>query len=112
MLDYIDFTGLQMKPLLINLIHQTILPLNENTMNITPGDTFGISFDNIPFTNYLIVVTSVSFTNFNNLNNKDMFENGFIYKPSFVSFMRNFRSIEADTSIVKIDFELVECEEV
>lgn len=109
---YVDFNGLQMKPLLFNLINQTILPFNDVTMNINEGDKLAISFDKIPFKNYFLLVTNVTFTSFNKLSNKDMFDNGFIYRPSFNAFMQKYRSIATDDSIVKLDFELVECEEL
>lgn len=107
---YVNFNGLQMKPLLLNLIHQTILPFDEETMNISAGDKLGISFDDIPFTNYYLLVTNVSLTNFNKITNKDMFENGFLYRPAFNTFMKYYRCVEKDTSIVKVDFKIVECE--
>ena len=108
MLSYINFAGMQMKPLLFNLINKTILPLNDITINITAGDKFGISFDNTPFKNYFLLVTSVTFTSFNKLSNKDMFDCGFVYKPSFNSFLKDYRNVDKDSSIVKLDFKIVE----
>lgn len=111
MIDYLDFNGMLMKPLLFNLIHQTILPFNEETRTISAGDKVGISFDNIPFKNYFLLITNVSFTNFNKLSNRDMFENGFMYKPIFTSFIKESKNVENNNSIVKIEFQLMEMEE-
>ena len=110
MLSYINFTGMQMKPLLFELITQTILPFNDLTMNISEGDKFGISFDNTPFKDYSLLITNVSFTSFKKITNKDMSANGFIYKPCFINFMENFRNISEEDSIVKLDFKLIKGE--
>lgn len=97
-----------MKPLLFGLIHQTILPFNDITMNINKGDKFGISFDNIPFKNYFLLITKVSFTNFSKISNNDIYDNGFMYKPIFVRYMEDFRHINIHDTIVKLNFKLVE----
>ena len=108
MLKYIDFAGIQMKPLLFNLINQTILPFDNSSMDISVGDKFRISFDNIPFKNYFIFVTGVTITNFSNISNKDMFNCGFLYRPSFNSYMKKYKKIESNDSIVKLDFKVME----
>lgn len=110
-LEQIDFSGWQMKSLLFGLIHQTILPFNEKSMNISVGDKMKITFDSVPFKNYFLLVTNVTFTDLSKISNKDMFENGFIYKPSFISFMKDFRNIDEGSSVVKVDFKLRECDE-
>ena len=108
MLHSINFLGLQMKPLLYGLITQTILPFNDLTMNIHEGDVFGISFENTLFKDYSLVITNVTFTNLKNVTNADISNNGFIYKPSFLNYLREFRNVQEDSSIVKLDFKLKE----
>ena len=98
---------MQMKPLLYGLINQTILPFNDLTMNITKGDVLGISFNNTLFKDYQLLITNVTHTNLKNITNKDISENGFIYKPAFLTFIKEFRGIEKNDSIVKLDFDLL-----
>ena len=111
MLRTIDFDDLMMKPLLFGLITQTILPVTDDTLGIAKDDIIGISFNNINFRDYNLLVNNVSFTSLSKLTNKDISKNGFIYKKAFYNFIGEFRNIKNDTeSIVKIDFSLVECE--
>lgn len=107
MLNIINFSEYQMKPLLFNLITQTILPFNELTMNISEGDRFGVGFNNTQLKDYSLIVTKVTFTNMKKITNEDIFKNGFLYKPSFLNYMKNFRNVENDSSIVKLDFKLI-----
>ena len=106
-MNVIDFDDLQMKPLLHNLITQTILPLDDFSMNIKEGDIFDISFNNNLFKDYKLMVTNVSFTCFNKIGSADVSKNGFVYKPAFMNFMREHRNIGGKDSIVKLDFMLV-----
>lgn len=108
MQNSINFDDLQMKPLLYNLITQTILPFNDLTMNISEGDVYGISFNNTLFKDYSLLITKVSITSLKKVTTKDISKNGFIYKPAFYNFMKTFRNVEKDDSIVKLDFELVQ----
>lgn len=111
MLKTIDFDDLMMKPLLFGLITQTILPVNEDTLSIAKNDVINISFNNVDFRDYNLLVDNVSFTSLSKLTNKDISKNGFLYKKAFYKFIGEFRNIKSDTgSIVKIDFSLVECE--
>ena len=103
----IDFSDLQMKPLLYGLISQTILPFDDLTMNINEGDTLGITFNNTQFNDYRLLVTNVSVTSLKRVTSNDISRNGFLYKPAFFNFMQTHRCIGADDSIVKLDFELV-----
>ena len=107
-MNTIDFDDLQMKPLLYGLINQTILPFNESTMNISEGDILGISFNDVPFKDYQLLVTNVSFTNLGKVKSNDVSRNGFVYKPAFIDFMKEVRNVSLEDSIVKVDFELVE----
>ena len=107
-MNTVDFDDLQMKPLLYGLINQTILPFNESTMNISEGDMLGISFNDVPFKDYQLLVTNVSFTNLGKVKSNDVSRNGFVYKPSFLDYMRRSRNVGLEDSIVKLDFELVE----
>lgn len=104
----IDFSDLQMKPLLYGLISQTILPFDDLTMNINEGDTLGITFNNTQFNDYRLLVTNVSVTSLKRVTSNDISKNGFLYKPAFVNFMKSYRNVDADDSIMKVDFELVE----
>lgn len=104
----IDFEDLQMKPLLYELITQTILPVNDFTMNISEGDSFDISFNNNLFRDYKLLVTNVSFTSLDKVRPVDVSKNGFIYRPAFINFMKSSKDIEEDDSVVKLDFKLVE----
>ena len=108
MLNIINFDNMQMKPLLYGLINQTILPFNDLTMNISKGDKLGISFNNTLFKDYQLLITNVTHTNLKNVTSKDISENGFIYKPAFLAFLKDFRDIEKNDSIVKLDFELID----
>ena len=99
-----------MKPLLNNLITQTILPFNDITMNINEGDILGISFDNELLIDYSLLITNVSITSLKRISNKDISKNGFLYRPAFLDFMKNFRNVNSEDSVVKLDFELVENE--
>ena len=103
----VEFDELQMKPLLCGLINQIILPLNEVTINIHKGDKLNIKFKDNFFTGYQLFVTSVSLTSLCNVTSEDIDKNGFVYKPSFFSFMMS-RNINVNDSIVKLDFKLVE----
>lgn len=107
-MNVIDFDDLQMKPLLHGLINQTILPFNESTMNISEGDMLGISFNDVPFKDYQLLVTNVSFTNLGKVKSNDVSRNGFIYRPAFLTFMKEVRNVVEEDSIVKLDFELME----
>lgn len=107
-MNTVDFDDLQMKPLLYGLINQTILPFNESTMNISEGDMLGISFNDVPFKDYQLLVTNVSFTNLGKVKSNDVSRNGFVYKPAFLTFMKEVRNVSLEDSIVKVDFELVE----
>lgn len=107
-LEVIDFNDLQMKPLLYGLINQTILPLNDLTMNINKGDMLDISFNDKLFKDYKLLVTNVSLTNLEKVNSEDITRNGFVYKPSFLDYMKKSRNVGLEDSIVKLDFELVE----
>ena len=109
----IDFDSLQMKPLLYELISQTVLPCNEETMNIQEGEVLDISFNHTEFKDYGLLITNVSFTSLDKLRNKDISKNGFVYKPAFINFMQNFRNVTADDeSVVKLDFKLLKMERV
>ncbi len=108
MQNSINFSDLQMKPLLYGLITQTILPFNQITMNIHKGDKFGISFNNTLFRDYSLLITNVKHTSLMKITNKDISKNGFIYRPAFMNFMKKFRNVEETDSIVKLDFELLE----
>lgn len=107
-LNAVDFDDLQMKPLLYNLITQTILPLNESTINISKGDKLDISFNNTLFKDYKLLVTNVSHTSLSRIKNEDISKNGFIYKIAFLTFMKESRNIQEEDSIVKLDFKIVE----
>lgn len=107
-MNTVDFDDLQMKPLLYGLINQTILPFNESTMNISEGDILGISFNDVPFKDYQLLVTNVSFTNLGKVKSNDVSRNGFVYRPAFIDFMKEVRNVSLEDSIVKVDFELVE----
>lgn len=107
-MNTVDFDDLQMKPLLYGLINQTILPFNESTMNISEGDMLGISFNDVPFKDYQLLVTNVSFTNLEKVKSNDVSRNGFVYRPAFIDFMKEVRNVSLEDSIVKVDFELVE----
>ncbi len=104
----IDFEGVQMKPLLYGLICQTLLPFNNATMGIKEGDRFEISFNNDVLKGYVLLVTNVSITSLGRVTNKDISRNGFVYKPAFLNFMKKSKNLEEDSSIVKLDFKLVE----
>lgn len=104
----IDFSDLQMKPLLYGLISQAILPFDDLTMNINEGDVCGITFNNNRFKDYNLLITNVSVTSLKRVTNNDISRNGFVYKPAFINFMKNYRNVDADDSIMKLDFELVE----
>ena len=109
----IDFDSLQMKPLLYELISQTVLPFNETTMNIKEGDVLDISFNNTSFKDYALLVTNVSFTSLDKLKNNDISKNGFVYRPAFINFMQSFRNVAADDdSVVKLDFKLLFKEDI
>ena len=95
MLNVLNFEEIQMKPLFCGLITQTIIPFNDITMNISEGDVFGISFNNVFFKNYSLIITNISFTNMKKITNEDICKNGFLY---------------FDDTIVKLDFELVKKE--
>ena len=109
----IDFDSLQMKPLLYELISQTVLPCNESTMKIEEGDVLDISFNNTSFKDYKLLITNVSFTSLDKLKNNDISKNGFVYRPAFINFMQNFRNVDAaEGSVVKLDFKLLKRERV
>lgn len=103
----INFDEIMMKPLLFELITQTIVPFNEQTMNIQEGDKLDISFNNTPFNGYSLLITNVSVSSLNKVSNKDMSKNGFVYRPSFINFMKDYRNIDVDDSIIKLDFRLI-----
>lgn len=107
-MNTVDFDDLQMKPLLYGLISQVILPFDDLTMNINEGDVCGITFNNNRFRDYNLLITNVSVTSLKRVTNNDISRNGFVFKPAFLNFMQTHRSIDADDSIVKLDFELVE----
>lgn len=109
-MNTVDFDDLQMKPLLYGLINQTILPFNESTMNISEGDMLGISFNDVPFKDYQLLVTNVSFTNLGKVKSNDVSRNGFVYKPAFLTFMKEEKGVGLEDSIVKLDFKLMESE--
>ncbi len=109
-LKVIDFNDLQMKPLLYGLINQTILPLNDLTMNINKGDMLDISFNDKLFKDYKLLVTNVSLTNLEKVSSEDITRNGFVYKPSFLDYMRRSRNVGLEDSVVKLDFELTRSE--
>ena len=103
----IDFSEQQTRLVLEGLITQTVLPYNENTKDIKIGDVFNISFAGISFKNYLVRITNVTITDLGKLTSKDIFENGFMYKPFFLKFMQD-KSIHETDTILKISFELKE----
>lgn len=106
-MNVIDFDDLQMKPLLYNLITQTILPMNDFTINISKGDSFDISFNDTLFKDYRLLVTNVSFTSLEKVGSSDVSKNGFVYKPALINFLKDCKDIGNEDSIVKLDFELV-----
>lgn len=106
-MNTIDFEELQMKPLLYELITQTILPFNESTMNISEGDMLDISFNNVPFKDYKLLVTNVSFTSLGKVKSNDVSKNGFVYRPAFLTFMQDEKGVGLEDSIVKLDFKLM-----
>ena len=106
-MNTIDFEELQMKPLLYGLINQTILPLNENTMNINEGDVISISFNDTLFKDYKLLVTNVSFTSLDKVKSNDVSKNCFVYRPAFLTFMQDEKGVGLEDSIVKLDFKLM-----
>ena len=108
MLNSINFSAYQMKPLLYGLITQTILPFNDITMNIQEGDILGVSFNNTLLKDYSLLITNVTFTSMKKVNNEDISKNGFLYKPTFLEYIENFRNVKEEGSIVKLDFKLME----
>lgn len=101
----IDFSSLQTKLLLEGLITQTVIPCNAEE-NIQKGDLCCISFDGIHLQGYALKVENVTITNIGKLSSKDIFNNGFLYKPFFLDFVKQ-KGMSESTTIRKIDFEIV-----
>ena len=101
----IDFSSLQTKMLLEGLITQTVIPcIAEET--IQKGDVCEISFDNIVLQGYALKVINVTVTSIAKLSSKDIFNNGFLYKPFFLEFVKQ-KGITESTTVMKLDFEIV-----
>ena len=103
----INFSALQTKLVLNKLVTQTILKYDEDTSEISKGDVYPISFENIIFKNYNVKIENVSVTSIMKLTNEDMFNNGFLYKPFFIDFVKSKGISESDI-VLKVDFSLEE----
>ena len=105
----VDFSALQSKLVLEGLITQTVLPFDEESRMLERDDVCEVSFAGLLFKGYSLKVNNVSVTSLAKLSNKDIFDNGFLYKPFFIEFMQGKGIVEDDT-VVKVDFELLECD--
>ena len=100
----IDFSAQQTKFVLEGLINQTILPVNEETLQIKKSMKLPISFEGMNFKDYQLQVCDVKITSADKLTNEDIFKNGFLYKPSFLEFLE--AKGVGNGSVVKVDFRL------
>lgn len=103
----VDFSPLHTKLLLGGLITQTILPFNEETRGLKKGEICRVSFEGLIFNDYSLRILNVSVTDLKKLSNKDISNNGFLYKPFFLEYMDQ-KGMTEESTILKIDFELVE----
>ena len=110
MINAIDFKAEQVKLLLTGLISQTVLGYDDDTMKLQSGMVIPISFEGELFRNYLLKIKDIRITSIRKLSNKDIFLNGFLYKPHFVNYMK-LRGFNPDDTILRINFELIKCNE-
>ena len=103
----VDFDSTLSLMVLQGGITQTIIPFNDETMDIRKGDVCDISFARIPFKDYKLLVEGTSVTSIQKLSNQDLSKNGFIYRPFFEKFMMQ-RGIQCDDTVIKVDFKVVE----
>lgn len=103
----IDFSALETRLVLEGMITQKVLPYNEETRNLKRGDVCNISFNGLQFKDYCLRIVNVTITSLAKLSNQDLFDEGFLYKPFFLDWMRE-KGFEVDDTIIKADFELVE----
>ena len=106
MINSIDFKAEQVKLVLTGLISQTILHYDDSTRDLAKGMVLSVSFEGEIFKNYNLRVTGVKRTYIDRLTNKDVFLNGFLYKPHLVKFLHEM-GFRADDRILRVDFELI-----
>ena len=104
----VDFSPIEAKLVLDGGITQKVLPYDSETENLKKGDCCRISFNKIVFKDSCLEVCNVSVTSIDKLSNHDLFEQGFLYKPFYVDWMRA-EGFNEDDTIVKLDFKVKEC---
>ena len=109
-MNCIDFKAEQVKLVLTGLISQTILPYNDSTKDLKQDMILSLSFEGEVFKNYQIKILNVRITSIRKLNNKDIFLNGFLYKPHFIKYMQQ-QGFNIDDTILRVSFELVKLKE-
>lgn len=105
----VDFSALHSKLLLNGLVTQTVLPFNDETEKLRKDCVCPLSFEGMVFNDYSLKVVNVTVTSLNRLSNKDISNNGFLYRPFFMDYMEGKGIGEGDT-IIKMDFELIGCD--
>ena len=106
-MNIIDFDKLFTKLVVEGMVTQVAVPFNDDNRNLQKGDICSISFDSIPFKDYLLQVCNVSVTSLGRLSNQDLFDEGFLYRPFFEEFMLE-RGIGVDDTVLKVDFKVVD----
>ena len=102
----IDFDSTLTRMVIEEMITQTVIPFNDETMDLRKGDVCKISFAGLEFKDYHLLVCNVSVTSLEKLTNADLFKQGFLFRPFFEKFMLQ-RGIKKEDTVIKVDFKVI-----
>lgn len=102
----VDFDSTMTRLVVEEMITQTVVPFNDETMDLRKGDVCKISFAGLEFKDYHLLICNASVTSLAKLSNQDLFCQGFLYRPFYEKFMLQ-RGIGRDDTVVKLDFKVV-----
>ena len=102
----VDFDSTMTRLVIEELITQTVVPFNDETMDLRKGDVCRISFAGLEFKDYRLLVCNTSVTSLAKLSNQDLFCQGFLYRPFFEKFMLQ-RGVAVDDTVIKVDFKVI-----
>lgn len=102
----VDFDSTLTRLVLEEMVTQTVLPFNDETMDLRKGDVLEFSFAGLVFRDYRLLVCNTSVTSLGKLSNQDLFCQGFLYRPFFEKFMLQ-RGVAVDDTVIKVDFKVI-----
>lgn len=101
----LSFSHLEANLIIHELITQTVVKYDD-FHRIQKGDVFPLVIEGLECKNFMIYVDNIRITSIGKLSNEDVYKNGYMYRPHFISSMFR-KGITANDVVLKIDFRVL-----